>query len=120
VPIYEKFFVGGIQTLRGFEYGKAGPLDAQGEPLGATKMITLQNELIFPLARQIGLRGAVFFDIGKGFELWKNFFPLKMGVGVGVRWFSPFGPIHIDFGINPNPQKGEKPTVFDFTMGTVF
>jgi outer membrane protein insertion porin family len=120
VPIYEKFFVGGIQTLRGFEYGKAGPLDAQEEPLGATKMITLQNELIFPLAREIGLRGAVFFDIGKGFNLWKNITPLKMGLGVGIRWFSPFGPIHIDFGINPNPKNGEKPTVFDFTMGTVF
>jgi outer membrane protein insertion porin family len=120
VPIYEKFFVGGIQTLRGFEYGKAGPLDAQGEPLGATKMVTLQNELIFPLAREIGLRGAVFFDIGKGFDQWKDITPLRIGVGVGIRWFSPFGPIHIDFGINPNPKKGEKSTVFDFTMGTVF
>ena len=120
VPIYEKFFVGGIQTLRGFEYGKAGPVDDQEEPLGATKMITLQNELIFPLARAIGLRGAVFFDIGKGFDQWKDITPLRMGVGVGIRWFSPFGPIHLDFGINPNPKKGEKTNVFDFTMGTVF
>ena len=120
VPIYEKFFVGGIQTLRGFEYGKAGPVDDQEEPLGATKMITLQNELIFPLARAIGLRGAVFFDIGKGFDQWKDITPLRMGLGVGIRWFSPFGPIHLDFGINPNPKKGEKTNVFDFTMGTVF
>jgi outer membrane protein insertion porin family len=120
VPIYEKFFVGGIQTLRGFEYGKAGPVDDQEEPIGATKMITLQNELIFPLSREIGLRGAVFFDIGKGFDQWKDITPLRMGVGVGIRWFSPFGPIHIDFGINPNPKKGEKQTVFDFTMGTVY
>jgi outer membrane protein insertion porin family len=120
VPIYEKFFVGGIQTLRGFEYGKAGPVDDQQEPIGATKMISLQNELIFPLSREIGLRGALFFDIGKGFDQWKDIGPLRMGVGVGVRWFSPFGPIHIDFGINPNPKKGEKTNVFDFTMGTVF
>jgi outer membrane protein insertion porin family len=120
VPIYEKFFVGGIQTLRGFEYGMAGPLDEQREPIGATKMVTFQSELIFPLAREIGLRGAVFWDIGKGFDKWKDITPLKTGVGVGIRWFSPFGPIHIDFGINPNPQKGEKQTVFDFTMGTVF
>jgi outer membrane protein insertion porin family len=120
VPIYEKFFVGGIQTLRGFEYGKAGPLDVQREPIGAKKMITFQSELIFPLARDIGLRGAVFWDIGKGFDKWKDITPLKTGVGVGIRWFSPFGPIHIDIGFNPNPKRGEKQTVFDFTMGTVF
>jgi outer membrane protein insertion porin family len=120
VPIYEKFFVGGIRTLRGFEYGKAGPLDEQREPIGAKKMITLQSELIFPLAREIGLRGAVFWDIGKGFDKWKDITPLKTGLGVGIRWFSPFGPIHIDLGFNPNPKKGEKQNVFDFTMGTVF
>ncbi len=120
VPIYEKFFVGGIQTLRGFEYGKAGPLDDQREPIGAKKMITFQSELIFPLAREIGLRGAVFWDIGKGFDKWKDITPLKTGLGVGIRWFSPFGPIHIDMGFNPNPKKGEKQNVFDFTMGTVF
>ena len=119
-PIYEKFFVGGIRTLRGFEYGKAGPLDTSREVLGAEKMITLQSELIFPLAREIGLRGAVFWDVGKGFDKFKDITPLKTGVGVGVRWFSPFGPIQIDIGFNPNPKRGEKQHVIDFNMGTVF
>jgi len=119
-PIYEKFFVGGMQTVRGFEYGMAGPIDENREPLGSEKMLVFNSELIFPLAREIGLRGAVFWDIGKGFDNLSDVIPLKTGIGVGIRWFSPFGPIHIDIGFNPNPKRGEKGMVIDFTAGTVF
>jgi outer membrane protein insertion porin family len=120
VPIYEKFFVGGLQTLRGFEYGRGGPIDENGEPLGSEKMMAFNSELLFPLSREIGLRGAIFWDIGKGFDKWGDITPLKTGVGVGIRWFSPLGPIHLDLGFNLNPKKGEKQRVFDFAMGTVF
>jgi outer membrane protein insertion porin family len=119
-PIYEKFFVGGLQTLRGFEYGMVGPVDQNQEPLGAKKMLVLGAEWIFPLATELGLRGALFYDIGKGFDKYSDLFPLRMGMGVGLRWFSPFGPIHIDMGLNPNPKHGEKRTVIDFNMGSVF
>ena len=119
-PIYEKFFVGGLYTIRGFEYGMAGPYDENKEPLGSEKMVVATSELIFPISREIGLRGAIFFDIGKGFDKWSDLTPLKMGVGVGIRWFSPLGPIHIDLGVNPNPKRGEKRRVFDFTVGTIY
>jgi len=119
-PIYEKFFIGGLYTVRGFEYGKAGPVDENGDPLGAEKMVVFNAELIFPLSREIGLRGAIFWDIGKGFDKWKDISPLKTGAGAGIRWFSPLGPLHIDLGFNLNPEKGEKRRVFDFTVGTVF
>jgi outer membrane protein insertion porin family len=120
LPIYEKFYVGGIRTVRGFEYGKAGPLDANDEPLGAEKMVVFNAELIFPISREIGLRGALFFDAGKGFDKWSDMTPLRFGAGPGIRWFSPFGPIHIDFGFNLSPKSGEKRHVIDFTAGTVF
>ena len=58
----------GLSTVRGFEYGMAGPIDQNKEPLGAERMVVFTSELIFPLAREIGLRGAVFWDIGKGFD----------------------------------------------------
>ena len=119
-PIYEKFFVGGLYTVRGFEYGKAGPVDLFGDPQGAEKMVVFNTELIFPLSREIGLRGAVFWDVGKGFDRWSNLTPLRQGAGAGIRWFSPMGPIHIDFSYNLTPRPGEKQSVFDFTMGTVF
>jgi outer membrane protein insertion porin family len=120
VPIYEKFFVGGLGTIRGFEYGRAGPIDNNREAIGAEKMAVFNSELIFPLAPEIGLRGAVFWDIGKGFDHWTRIPPLKTGVGVGIRWFSPFGPIQIDLGFNPFPKKGEKGSVIDFTAGTIY
>jgi outer membrane protein insertion porin family len=145
LPIYEKFFVGGIQTVRGFEYGRAGPVDETDEPTGAKKMVIFNAEWIFPIAREIGLRGALFFDVGKGFDKFrdqdhlvvdfnnrgilnrriltrpgKGLFPLKFGAGPGIRWFSPFGPIHIDIGFNLSPKKGEKGNVIEFSAGTVY
>jgi outer membrane protein insertion porin family len=140
LPIYEKFFVGGIQTVRGFEYGRGGPIDEKDEPSGAKKMVVFNAEWIFPLAREIGLKGALFFDVGKGFDKLKDqdhlvvdldthriltrpgkgLFPLKFGAGPGIRWFSPFGPIHIDIGFNLSPKKGEKGNVIEFTAGTVY
>jgi outer membrane protein insertion porin family len=119
-PIYEKFFVGGLYTVRGFEWGMAGPYDENKEPLGSLKMAIFNSELIFPLAREIGLRGAVFWDIGKGFNKLSDITPLKTGAGVGIRWFSPFGPIVIDIGFNLNPKKGEKRSAIDFTAGSTF
>jgi outer membrane protein insertion porin family len=119
-PVYEKFFVGGLYTIRGFEYGRAGPVYINGDPQGALNMVVFNTELIFPLSRQIGLRGAVFWDVGKGFDRWSNLTPLRQGAGAGIRWFSPIGPIHIDFGYNLTPRPEEKQSVFDFSMGTVF
>ncbi|MGQ9647493.1 MAG: outer membrane protein assembly factor BamA [Thermodesulfobacteriota bacterium] len=119
-PIYEKFFVGGLYTVRGFEYGKAGPVDINGDPLGAEKMVVFTAELLFPLSREIGLRGALFLDVGKGFDQWSDLTPIKTGGGAGIRWFSPVGPVHLDLGYNLRPEKGEKRKVFDFTIGTVF
>jgi outer membrane protein insertion porin family len=127
VPITEKFYVGGSGTIRGFEYGMAGPKDENNEPVGAKNMVVFNTELIFPISKAIGLRGALFFDIGKA---WGAESTSTMGVvhsrgiaigfGPGIRWFSPFGPIAIDFGFNPSPKHGEKSHVLDFSAGTSY
>jgi outer membrane protein insertion porin family len=121
VPVYEKFYVGGAGTVRGFEYGKAGPVDEEDDdPLGAKKMIVMNAELVFPLSRAIGLRGAFFVDVGKGFDKTSDAFPLRVGMGAGFRWFSPFGPLNIDIGFNPFRKPGEKSKVIEFGMGSTF
>jgi len=120
LPIYEKFFVGGINTMRGFTYGMAGPKDTSDVPIGAKKVTVFNTEVIFPLSREIGLQAALFFDVGKGYDNWREITPLRFAAGPGIRWYSPFGPIHIDFGINLNRKAGEKRTVLDFTGGTVY
>jgi outer membrane protein insertion porin family len=104
-------------------------------------MVVFNTEVIFPISREIGLKGALFFDVGKGFDRWtsktwrsvdpldptkmivtrkEGVFPLRLGAGPGIRWYSPFGPIHIDLGFNLNPKKGEKGHVIDFNAGTVY
>jgi len=125
LPIYEKFYVGGINTIRGFEYGMAGPRDINNEPIGAKNMVVFTTEWIFPLSREIGLRGALFFDIGKawgtdsGQGIVRNR-GIAMGAGPGIRWFSPFGPIRIDLGFNLRPKEGDKGHVIEFSAGSVF
>ncbi len=138
VPITEKFFLGGINTVRGFEYGKAGPVDVNHEPIGSKYMAVFNAEVIFPLAREIGLKGALFFDVGYAWGVDQptiiNPKPgdavlvkaltrgVAFGAGPGIRWYSPFGPIHIDIGFNLSPKKGrgEKNHVIEFTGGSVF
>ncbi len=150
VPLNEKFYVGGIKTMRGFEYGFAGPVenkvhlwdpDGAGpsglvpyagpskDPLGALNMVVGNVELLYPLSKALGLRAAVFYDIGKGWgggdpgnDFDNSFLPLRQSVGAGIRWYSPFGPIRIDWGYNLSPKvgRGEKTNVWDFSMGTLF
>ncbi len=118
VPIYERFYVGGINTIRGFEYGEAGPKDRFGQVIGGERMVIFNSEIIFPLSREIGLRGAIFYDGGAGWN--EKFDKWRHAVGVGIRWFSPVGPIRVDWGYNLNPEEDEKQSVWDFSMGTQF
>ena len=120
VPVNEEFFIGGINTVRGFEYGMAGPVDRNGDPDGSQYGFAVTNEVIFPVYKDLGLMGAVFCDVGRGFNSLSDLTPIKVGVGFGIRWVSPFGPIRIDWGFNPNPQKFEKNNVLEFGMGSTF
>jgi outer membrane protein insertion porin family len=64
--------------------------------------------------------GAVFCDVGRGFDSLSDLTPIKVGVGFGIRWISPFGPIRMDFGFNPNPQEFEENYVMEFGAGATF
>lgn len=122
VPLREKFYVGGMNTVRGFEYGMAGPVDENQEPIGALNMVTFSTELLYPLSKALGLRLAVFYDVGKGFDHWSDVTPLRHGAGVGIRWYSPLGPIRIDWGYNLDrkPERGEKASAWDFSIGVLY
>jgi outer membrane protein insertion porin family len=98
----------------------AGPVDENEDPLGANKMAVFTTEIHFPLAAELGLKGALFCDVGKGFDQFGDFLPVRIGAGPGIRWFSPFGPIRIDWGFNLDPKKGEKSNVLEFSVGTIY
>jgi outer membrane protein insertion porin family len=118
VPIYERFFVGGINTIRGFEYGEAGPKDETGEVVGGEKMVIFNSEFIIPLSKELGFMGVIFYDGGKGWN--ESFGKWNHAVGFGLRWLSPIGPIRLDWGYNLNPKEEEEESVWDFTAGTQF
>jgi outer membrane protein insertion porin family len=119
VPIYEKFFVGGLNSIRGFKYGEAGPLDTNGEAIGSKNQLFFNFEWIFPIFKPAGLKGVFFFDAGHGFDS-INDFSLKTAAGFGIRWFSPLGPIRLELGFNLNPKNGERRNAFDFAIGTQY
>ncbi|MBW1971820.1 MAG: outer membrane protein assembly factor BamA [Deltaproteobacteria bacterium] len=120
LPIYERFFLGGIKSLRGFEWGEAGPEDERGNVIGGLKELLLNLEYQFPLSRAIELYGVVFFDIGKAFDDFSYIGDPRYSSGFGLRWYSPLGPMRIDMGFNLDPWDDESRYTIDFTLGTFF
>jgi outer membrane protein insertion porin family len=121
VPVYERFFLGGAETLRGYEY--SGQV---GEVSGG-KFVTLLNlEYSFPIIRekrQTVLKGAFFYDAGNTWattKLGHNDYALKQDVGFGLRFTIPMFPIRLDWGYGLNHREGERLSQFFFSIGPVF
>ncbi len=125
LPLYERFYVGGVYTVRGLDYGAAGPIDDETrEEFGGNKELIFNVEYTTPLVLSAQLYGVVFYDIGAGFDddepiSWDG---LRHGAGVGFRWISPIGPLRLEWGKNIFPDKGrnEPDSRWEFTFGTFF
>ncbi len=121
LPVYERFYLGGISTVRGFEYGDISPVD-DGDKIGGDKMWYTNLEFIFPIVEEQGVQGLVFFDAGQVLnddEDW-NVDDYEKSVGLGLLWYSPMGPISIVWGYNLDPEEDEDESVFDFSIGGTF
>lgn len=120
-PIPEFFFVGGINTVRGFKFGRAGPVTDGNDPEGGNKQLILNNDVIFPLLPDAKLNGVLFFDYGRGFSDGDKLdFDLRMSAGMEVRWISPFGPLRAAYGRPIDGPKDDRKWVFEFSVGSVF
>jgi outer membrane protein insertion porin family len=123
LPIYERFFLGGINSLRGYTSGKVGPRDPEtGDYLGGNKMALFNAELLFPIVEDQGIRGVLFYDAGNAFN---NGDPIKISefqtdVGVGLRWYSPLGPLRLEWGYALNPKSYQDNYKWQFSMGIFF
>ncbi|MCX5722223.1 MAG: outer membrane protein assembly factor BamA [Nitrospirae bacterium] len=121
IPLTERYFVGGINTMRGFVFGQAGPVTTGRTLLGATKELIFNNDFIFTISSDAKLNGVIFFDYGKGFDDNESVsFKLRKTAGIEGRWISPFGPLRAAYGLNLSPREGEREGVFEFTMGSLF
>jgi outer membrane protein insertion porin family len=123
LPIYARFFAGGLNSIRGFKPYSVGPKDpVSGEYLGGDKEVICNLELIFPLFEDIKMKGVVFFDTGNVWgenEDW-DFGDLRYVVGGGIRWVSPLGPIRVEWGYNLDPREDESASEWSFSVGTSF
>ncbi|MBI3266181.1 MAG: outer membrane protein assembly factor BamA [Chlamydiae bacterium] len=121
VPLFERFFLGGANTIRGFKFRDVGPKDENGEPIGGSSMIMGSTELTFPIIEKV--RGAVFYDTGNVYEDYGEFDlgDLRAGAGIGLRLELPIGPIRLDYGwpIDRDRFQDSKGR-FDFNIGYSF
>ncbi len=120
-PIYEKYFLGGLDSIRGFPTRTISPKDpVTGDLIGGTVMMLVNTEFLFPILAEQNLRGVVFFDAGNTYIDNLNFSDIREGAGVGIRWFSPIGPLRLELGFNLKRRDGEKNHVWDFAIGGAF
>ena len=120
VPLGEKFYLGGIRTLRGFKSREVGPTE-DGEYIGGEKMGYFNLEYLFPIAKDLGVKGVLFYDTGNAWTEDEEYFSdMRNAVGAGIRWLSPLGPLRFEWGYNLSPRDGEKDSVFEFTIGKAF
>jgi len=115
VPIPFRFFTGGDSSVRGYAYQSLGPKDARGNVVGGKHLLAGSIELERAIGTDWGI--AAFYDAGNAFDDFGSF-QLAQGVGLGVRYYTPVGPIRLDLarqaGVS-DPQYR-----FHFTVGMQF
>jgi len=117
VPIEERFFLGGSNSIRGFEEDSVSPKDASNKYIGGNFMINYGVELSIKAGQKLSF--ALFFDGGGVFEDAEAFDTagLREGAGFGVRWSTPIGEIAGDMGFKLDRRADEKINVFHFSVG---
>jgi outer membrane protein insertion porin family len=118
VPLFERYFLGGANTVRGFEYREVGPVDENEEPLGGRTLAFGSVEYIVPIVKNF--RAATFYDAGM---VWEKALEFDNGInsswGVGVRIDLPMLPIRLDYSwpIETDPHNDTSGGRFSFWMG---
>jgi outer membrane protein insertion porin family len=139
VPIDEKFYLGGINTLRGYSSRTVSPYLTNSDTLytingdpsfysarlytGGNSEFYASAEWLVPLLKDAGLKGVVFFDIGNADDGFNRVFNnLLASYGGGIRWFSPIGPLRLEYGIPINPRLDidAKRGRLEFSIGSFF
>jgi outer membrane protein insertion porin family len=125
LPDYEKFYLGGIGSLRGFERDDLAPKDSDGNSVGGDKFVQFNLDLTFPIVKEQGVYAELFFDTGKVYsdnediELKPG--DLRQSAGLGIRWMSPMGPIRLEYGFILDKEDSDHgPGNWEFSMASAF
>jgi outer membrane protein insertion porin family len=123
LPTYEKYMIGGINSVRGYDWYSISPRDPDTrETIGGEKKMIFNFELAFPLLYEDGLYGVLFYDMG---NVWAkddkyDFGDMRKSWGGGLRYLSPMGPFRIEYGAPIDRQDGDSSGQWEFTMGSMF
>lgn len=121
LPDFEKFYLGGINSLRGFPSRTvAVPVKGTNDYVGGKIMWYTNLEYHFPLVKEGGLRGLVFYDAGNVYESEWNYDDIRQDVGIGFRWLSPMGPMRLEWAYVINPRPGDDSSNWEFSIGGGF
>jgi len=123
LPDYEKFYLGGMNSMRGFEWQGIHVKDENGAEIGGEKFVQFNFEFQVPLFQKAGVVGVLFYDTGNVYAENDDIDlgELRESIGVEVRWYSPMGPIRIANGYILNPRDGEDDNGrWEFSMGAAF
>lgn len=124
VPMFDRFFIGGSRSVRGFGNRDIGPVDYNYQPLGGNTMMYNNIELTFPIMDRV--RGAVFNDMGfldaSAFHYGDAWQEMCIAYGFGLRLNLPIGPLRLDYGIPYKDQgwNAGHPGKFSFDVGYQF
>ena len=107
--------------MRGFENREVGPIDDDGNFIGGEKMGYFNFEYLFPIFRELNIKGVLFYDTGGAWTEDEEYFSdMRDSVGAGIRWLSPMGPLRFEWGYNLSPRDDEDQSIFEFTIGKAF
>ena len=119
IPIDVRFFNGGANSVRSFIERDLGPKDALGNQLGGEFFTIFNLEFTFPLWKAV--QGAVFVDAGNVTDSDQAALTdLRYGIGAGLRYALPVGPLRLDAALNPSARPGEERGAFHISFGFAF
>ena len=121
IPIFSRYVLGGINSLRGFRY--VGPTNPGTEDtIGGTTMLLFNVEMVFPFIKESGMKIVAFYDAGNAWNDRYYLDDLRQSVGLGLRWYSPIGPLRLEYGyiINGKGLNDNSTGRWEFTIGMPF
>lgn len=120
VPASQRFYAGGGGSVRGYKYQSLGPLDSKNDPIGGRSLIEVNAEARIKIIDEFGV--VPFVDGG---QVYKEVYPklsedLQWAGGLGLRYYSPVGPIRLDVAAPINPRSVDDPFQFYISIGQAF
>jgi len=119
IPIFNRYVLGGINSLRGFRYVGPPPNAGTSDVIGGNTMLVFNAEIVFPFIKDAGMKGVIFYDAGNSWNDKYDVGDLRQSVGLGLRWYSPIGPLRLEYGriINRRGLADDSDGRWEFTIG---